>query len=181
MRLLSKHLRSRLDLSTLSLCHCRNEKTENSQVCSKAMQVCREHRDRLFLTLFFQLIKCHFDKDLLLRKDCLNEAKQAFSSAHPPTWFPVVEPWTNLIFSVLLFWLYNAGSSFSPSCPALYVVFVRNNPYQGSCLLCLWMFAFRIGAKPDPDLGLCLWVPPRNPCWNLFTWFPSADVFPPSL
>lgn len=86
-----------------------------------------------------------------------------------------------LIFSVLLFRLYNAGSPFSPSCPALYVVFVSNNPYQGSCLLGLCTFAFRIGAKPDPDLGLCLWVPPRNPCWNLFMRFPSADVFPSSL
>lgn len=40
--------------------------------CCKAIEVCREHRDKLFLTLFFQLIKCHFDKDLLLRKDSLN-------------------------------------------------------------------------------------------------------------
>lgn len=59
------------------------KKLKIPESCSKAIQVCREHRDRLFLTLFFQLIKCHFDKDLLLRKGGLNEAKQAFSNTHP--------------------------------------------------------------------------------------------------
>lgn len=95
----------------------------------KAIQVCREHRDRLFLTLFFQLIKCHFDKNLLLRKDTLNEAKQAFSNTHPHD----SQLWSleqaSHFFSVAIPRLYNAESLFFPSCPALHVVFLSNKPY----------------------------------------------------
>lgn len=105
--------------------------TKNLKIAKycKAIQVCREHRDRLFLTLFFQLIKCHFDKNLLLRKDTLNEAKQAFSNTHPHD----SQLWSleqaSHFFSVAIPRLYNAESLFFPSCPALHVVFLSNKPY----------------------------------------------------